>query len=152
MKRALRRAKPKPKKTKPAPTVTLTMEQFRELVGLAKAAKPPAQPRVRSRAAPRDALPPAVPAKKLTHAEMRKRAVEAILGPMLVDVKAGKMDPEDLAFWEERRAEDIQAHIEGQKRPPRIPSCDDCERPSTTVMAGRPYCTEHARRYKQEMA
>ena len=154
----LRRATPKSKpKSKPkAPkTVTLTAKQFRELLAAARrAGSPRVMPagKTQMRMLREKVAAEAAPREKLTAKQMRERAEAAILGPMLADVRAGKMDPDALDFWRERRGEAIEQHIEDQKRTPRIPKCsDDCDRASTTVMAGKPYCTEHARLYKQEM-
>lgn len=173
-KRAMRRASTKkatrrttkkaaPRRKRRAPVLSKALiEQITAAVVIAvtktQEAKPrqkPAAPRAR-RIPVAEKAPVRKPDKtspaKLTHSEMRKRAIAAILGPMLADVKAGKMDPEDLEFWEDRRGEQIQEHIEAQRRgakPP--PPCSQCDEPSTTVMAGEPYCTRHAREHRQEV-
>ncbi len=157
MKRAkLRRARPKPKakpkRKAPEKTVTLTMKQFRELLEAAKGGR---ENHPRGNAPRRKDIPARdIPrAQRISRADARKLARERVLGAVLRDFREGKIDEGDVEQMEERRAELIdQAEREILRGPAPTPKCNDCERPSTTVMNGEPYCGTHAKLYKQEYA
>lgn len=150
MKRAkLRSSRSKPKRKAPRKTVVIDAAELRKLIRLAAGATA-RSPRTSKPKSPKADAAPRGAASHLTHAQMVARAREAVLGPMLKDLRDGKIDQEDVDFWAERRAEDIAAHVAAQKRgqlPP--PRCADCIKPSTAIKGGVPYCTAHAAQHTE---
>lgn len=115
------------------------------------------QPEItRERAAPRrsgTAVGAAVPPRPATIDEARAIARERLLGPILKDNKRPlSNDPMILREWQEeidkyaeKRAADIEALAQEILRGPQDSVCSECDEPATTVIAGSPYCTAHAK-------
>ena len=168
LRRATKKPKPKPKRTAPQPKrkatkKPTTLQLLREITKItvdnsrainemralfSKRSKP-------ERGAARSpvANPRARPSSKakLTRAEAVAKAREYVLGPILKDFRQGKIGEEDVAQMEERRADLIADTVREMLTGPRPPAkCTDCDKLSTTVMSGEPYCSAHARDHKQD--
>jgi hypothetical protein len=111
-------------------------------------AKTAARPKRRAAITDIAAAPaPAPLSREAALAEARRR----ILGPFEEELrKSGGYltDPVELALdleiMAEKRQHDIEALAQELMRPKTVAPCAECAAPSTTIIAGTPYCKDHA--------
>lgn len=75
------------------------------------------------------------------------RAVGGVLAPHIRDFRKGACEVADLEEMARRRAQSIREEYSATIRrlQRRAQRCAACPAPSTTVIAGRPYCDDHAK-------